>query len=115
MGLLNEYPASASAGTVDGPFDPMLEFVVEFGRLAEVLVDVDGVASSEALSSIIGESLYSFELLPNKEEELLTLESLSEFASVSACLEWASAASFKGLRHTGHVACSSSQGVMQSL
>ena len=63
MGLLNEYPASASAGTVDGPFDPMLEFVVEFGRLAEVLVDVDGVASSEALSSIMGESLYSFELL----------------------------------------------------
>lgn len=46
MGLPNEYPASAPAGTVDGPFDPILdECVVEFGCLAEAVVEVDGVAS----------------------------------------------------------------------
>ena len=59
IGLLNEYPASASAGTVDGPFDAILEFVVEFSRLAEVVVEVDGVASCDDLTSIMGESLYS--------------------------------------------------------
>ena len=63
-GLPNEYPASAPAGTVDGSFDPKLdEFEVEFGCLAEADIEVDGVASWEVLSSVMGESLYSLELL----------------------------------------------------
>lgn len=58
-----EYPASASAGTVDGPLALVLELVVEFGRLAEAVFEVDGAAFCEDLSSIMGESLYSLELL----------------------------------------------------
>jgi len=61
--LPKEYPASASAGTVDGPLALVLELVVEFGRLAEAVFEVDGAAFCEDLSSIMGESLYSLELL----------------------------------------------------
>lgn len=41
----------------------MLELVVEFGLLAEAVFEVDGAAFCEDLSSIMGESLYSLELL----------------------------------------------------
>ena len=57
MGFPNEYAASASAGTVDGPVSD--EFVVEFGRLADAVVDVDGVGSCDDRSSFIAESLSS--------------------------------------------------------
>ena len=46
IGFPNEYAASASAGTVEGPFNPESdEFVVEFGRPWDAAVELDGVGS----------------------------------------------------------------------
>ena len=45
----------------------------------------------------------------------IKLSQKQTFAPWHTCLECAAAASFKGLRHTGHVAWSSSQGLIQSL
>lgn len=46
IGFPSEYAASASAGTVEGPFVPVSdEFVVEFGRPCNAAVELDGVGS----------------------------------------------------------------------
>ena len=56
-------PTSPTENSSDANTEPVDEFVVEFGCLAEADIEVDGVASWEVLSSVMGESLYSLELL----------------------------------------------------